>query len=158
MLLLSHVSVKTKTQHSFTVCWVFQRVYIVQFVVRGSYFGEYNERYSQLVWVSRKPGPDTVHFPRFCLLSHRLRQFLCGCAAVVGVDFRAVCRSRPRLCNSLACARFNLHIIVFLIAKKSPTAVCVLLFPNKPLYMSFESSWTGLVVQTLLNIGNDRYF
>lgn len=34
-------------------------VYIVQFAVQGAYIGEYDGRFSRLVWIRRKPGPDT---------------------------------------------------------------------------------------------------
>lgn len=52
MLLLSHVSVKTETQHRTAQHCLLgrsQKVYIVQFAVQGAYIGEYNGQYGRLV-------------------------------------------------------------------------------------------------------------
>lgn len=124
MLLLSHVSVKTETQHS-SVCWVdLRRCILSSLLSKEHTLGSTMDGIAGLCEFAASLVQIPPRFPSFCLLSHSPRCFLCGCAAVVGVDVKAGRQSRPRSCNYLACARFNLDCCVADV-KKSPTAVCV---------------------------------
>lgn len=122
-LSLSHVSVNTKAQQSFTFLW-----------------DERSSRMSSSLFSSERTLARTIEgmaglcglaaslarmpprLPLFCFLSHRLRRIHCGRSAGVGVGDLVGLRSRPRSFSFSVSTEFNLKSLFLPMSRRSVRA------------------------------------